>query len=87
MTLFVERQTIFRRTSNDCSSNVKRLFFERQTMAIRLNRLAITVKRSCDYSEKSLRYRLNRIAIQPISLTKIGAACEGRPYLYNIMCS
>jgi hypothetical protein len=55
MTLFVERQTIFRRTSNDCSSNVKRLFVERQTMAIRLNRLAITVKMPCDYSENALR--------------------------------
>ena len=60
MTLFVERQTIFCRTPNDFSSNVKRLFVERQTMAIRLNRLAITVKMPCDYSEKVRRFRLNR---------------------------
>ncbi len=60
MTLFVERQTIFRRTSNDCSSNVKRLFVERPPMVMRLNRIAIAMERHCDYSEKVLRYLLNR---------------------------
>jgi hypothetical protein len=33
--LFVERQTIVRRTANDCSSNGKRLFVERKTIVRR----------------------------------------------------
>ena len=55
MTLFVERQTIFRRTPNDFSSNVKRLFVERQTIVRRTSNDGNTFESPCDYSEKVLR--------------------------------